>query len=425
MPEQKKIIFVVRAYNDLDIQASLINEFAQDTTYDVVVLAGFFDNEIVIADHYEGYPFLKSQGVQFLNVLDDGGSFLTKWVYRAYKTMMSSRKQCPASILFFIRAMLFVVRKIMQRQARIDQNWLEYTKALTPDYVIMDEAVVQKGRSKIVDEIIPIFKQRGTKVFAILTGHHIYFDTNPSNSEKQISYLNHITEKHFVPAQLDVDISQNHFPDEKYVVKGNLRMNPVWVSRMYDDILIPPHFPYADYEKKLPTGKYKVVLMLSKLTYGVRVPELAKCIKYLNDHPDVSLVIKPHTRGMKFDFMNANDVYNAVIADTIPSAVLCKWADIQLFTGSSIAFHSMALGKSVGFLGYCQEIRTIFDEYPICFNFSSQSHLEETMQQLIEGNGDALGPDAQAVNDFLFEHVWGGAKGGQVAKAYKTEIEGS
>jgi len=42
-----------------------------------------------------------------------------------------------------------------------------------------------------------------------------------------------------------------------------------------------------------------------------------------------------------------------------------------------------------------------------------------------KGNADALGPDAQAVKDFLCEHVLGGAKDGQVAKAYKAEIEGS
>lgn len=423
MSEKKKIIFLVRAYNDLDIQASLINEFAQDQNYEVLVVAGFCDNEIFIAEHHEAFSYLSSQGVQFKNVLENSEKFLTRTSYAAYKWLINWRRKVSNPVLFFVRTLLIFVRNFMQKQANTDQSWLRYVEELSPSYLVIDEVVCQSGRSKIVDVILPKLKKKQTVIFSIVTGHKVYFDMNPSGVTTQIPYLRKLADKFYVPAQLDLEVCKHSYPDENYLIKGNLRMDRSWISKIHENILVSPFFPIDAYRKALPNKDLKIVLMLSKLSYGVRIPELVKCMKFLNQHRDVSFVIKPHTRGMKFDFMEKSDVDNAVIADNVPSAVLCEWADLQLFTGSSIVFHAMAQDKSVGFLGYCQEIRTLFDEHEACLNYDSHEQLERDIQAQVDDSDDRMQVDQARVAAFMDEHVWGGVPGDSVAKAYKEDME--
>ena len=208
---------------------------------------------------------------------------------------------------------------------------------------------------------------------------------------KTLQCLKGCVHRFTVPAKLDSDVVRERSPNLKPEVHGNLRMDRSWIKRLHEEILVPPYMNKKAYMDKLPQGKGpKVVFMLSKLGYGIKVDELKDSIKLVADMPGVSCAIKPHTRGMKFDFMDPKQLSDTVIVPDIPSALLIEWADILLFTGSSIAFHAMILNKRVGFLQNAQYIPTIFDDGLSCDKFDTNEQLQAFLENWRDNGEHAL-----------------------------------
>ena len=86
--------------------------------------------------------------------------------------------------------------------------------------------------------------------------------------------------------------------------------------------------------------------MLSKIQYGIKIESLIETIKFLSKLEDVTLIIKPHTRGMDLNhFINLNKYKNIINGEQYDSSTLIKWSSHVLFTGSSIIFQAMILQK--------------------------------------------------------------------------------
>ncbi len=133
----------------------------------------------------------------------------------------------------------------------------------------------------------------------------------------------------------------------------------------------------------------------------------------------VALAIKPHTRGMKFNFMSEGEIGNAVIATSVPSPVLIEWADILLFTGSSVAFHAMQLSKDVGLLNYCKSLETIFDDGKVCTTFNDLQQLENYVRNF---PSSAAQPNQQVIKEWLESEVYAGLPDNKIALHYKDLI---
>ena len=160
--------------------------------------------------------------------------------------------------------------------------------------------------------------------------------------------------------------------------------------------------------------------MLSKLGYGIKVDELKDSIKLVADMTGVSCAIKPHTRGMKFDFMDPKQLSDTVIVPDIPSALLIEWADILLFTGSSIAFHAMILNKRVGFLQNAQYIPTIFDDGLSCDKFDTNEQLKAFLENWRDNGEPEVDAETLKVrHKWQADNIHGGLERGLTAQHYK------
>ncbi len=362
MSEKKNIIFLNRAYNDLDIQLSLIKEFAKDDGFNVRVIGYPCDGDMGSPQYHEAANYIKDKyGVAFETVLDKSPAPLyLRLLYKAERAFLKL-KNGTAGVLAkpFHVGILMVMRKILRR----DLPWLDDVVSLwNPSIVIIDEAFVQKGRSYMIDKILREKAQKDVKIYVVQTGQTTYLDAVPNkDSSSKIKVEDIIlgerspARKFFVPSKLDQMAVNTNFPQEIPEIHGNLRMDRDWIKTLHEDILVPPHVNKQKYLDKLPKeGRPRIVFMLSKLGYGIKLDELKDTIRSVSNIEGVACAIKPHTRGMKFDFMSADEIKDSVIVPEIPSAVLIEWADILLFTGSSIAFHAMVLDKRVGCLQNCQ-----------------------------------------------------------------------
>jgi hypothetical protein len=101
--------------------------------------------------------------------------------------------------------------------------------------------------------------------------------------------------------------------------------------------------------------------MLSKFEYGVIISNLIETINSLASIKNITVVIKPHTRGMEVaGFLDCLDS-NVVLGEDYSSSELISWSDFVFFTGSSIVFQGLILNKMVVYLKFCQKYQTIYD----------------------------------------------------------------
>ncbi len=424
----KEIIFLNRAYNDMDIQASLIHAFAATGKYAVRVIGFPCDGYTGAPEDHEAAPWLRNNcRVSFENVLNMPETPV--WIRMLYKAERYCKKlkisaQEKGNALQKIYKILHVLLlKILSAYFKNSHSWLEkVTSAWSPAAVIIDEVVFQKGRSQIIDRVLPEYVRRGVRIYAVQTGQHIYYDPYPTGTGRSV--LNGLKVTRFmVPSSLDVDIISKLFPAESPVALGNLRMDKDWIQTLHQKILVPPYYDLAKDLNKLPDGKVKIAFMLSKLNYGVEVENLKATIRAVGHCKGVAVAIKPHTRGMKFDFMNKGEIGNAIDASSIPSALLTEWADLVVVTGSSVVFHAMVTGKQSGILKYCQPLDTVFDQGVFCHAFRNLDELLNAVTGMLDNAHPTNADRDKAARTWVRENVHGGRDDGRVAETCLQVIE--
>jgi|JI10StandDraft_1071094.scaffolds.fasta_scaffold07652_4 hypothetical protein len=417
----RDVFFFIRAYNDLDIQLSLISAFASDSRFRVEVFFYPSDGFITHPHVHEATNYMKRiYGIQFRSVLELPGCplwlralyLLKKWAYGIRVHSCYGRILPLALIARGIDAGLG--KALRTALSQDNPAWLHrISRSWNPYLVFTDEILFQPDRSPLIDHIIPALVERGSHLYAILTGHRVYKAVYPTGADKPQPYRPSKAHRYFVPSEKNKAIYAQMFPKETITVSGNLRMDTGWVDTLHRDVLPAP--------ASLPRRKVNVVLMLSKLDYGVNVDQLKDTIRRLGAMDDVALAIKPHTRAMKFNFMTREEIGHAHVVDHIPSTTLIGWGDVILMTGSSIVFHAMVKGKIAGFLRYCQNLETIFDDGQGCLGFESLDSLQSYLQELVI-NGVPTEIVAESQLQWLAHEVHGDVAGGHTAAACKATI---
>ncbi len=424
----KEIIFLNRAYNDLDIQLSLIEAFAKDDNIKLRVIGYPCDGDMGTPSAHEAVPYMKStyNNISFETVINHDAPLILRAIYKAERIFAAWRKKKPAKITpiaFILKyihvSLLITMRKLLQGE----QKWLfKVTGKWNPAAIIIDEVYAVANRSFITDSILPKLQEKGVPVYMIQTGHNIYKAAMPSGRSKP-QYKKTSAPRFFMPSKLDKVINCELFPDEKHQVSGNLRMDSDWLKKLHNEVLKPPYYHGDKIIKSLPEGKPKIAFMLSKMNYGIDAEKLKETIATICKMEGVAVTLKPHTRGMKFDFMKRSEIENAVIAPDIPSPLLMEWADIILFTGSSVVYHAMLMNKPVGFLSFCQNHETVFDAGDTAIALSSLEQLTDAITAYRDRQEPFISDDRQKeINEALTQIVYAGDSSGMIAESHKNII---
>ena len=391
MTALKHVVFFTRAYNDLDTQLPLIDALAGNPSISVSVLGYPCDSDLYDPTDHEFYPYFQSiNKLEFSTLLDrpEAPLFL-RIMQKGVRLLTRLRKAIPkTSLLFTFVRILHVASLILQRKflKKYYAFYSEILSNLAPDLIIIDEVIFMASRSAFIDQAILKYKAaHKTPIISIQTGQLIYYDPFPNKGKtlaEHLQFINYRTldiEDFLLPSVIDREAIKITFPQESPEILGNLRMDKRWIQRIHNDIL--PHPNTAKKLQKFPSllraseDSLKVVFMLSKIGYGIEVEALINTINAVTKLNHVTTAIKPHTRGMKLDFLKKDQANKLIDVTNVPSSELLEWADIVLFTGSGIAFHQMALGKAAGYLKYCQNIDGIFNQCPAVETLNSQEEL--------------------------------------------------
>lgn len=433
MTDKQDIIFLIRAYNDLDIQLPFIAACSEDGRFKIRVIGYPCDGDMGSPQSHEATRYMRDKfGVQFETVLDKAPAPLwLRLLYNIERLLALIRNQswaCHKILGLPIKAVHVAILMLMRRSLRGTLPWLDkVTETWNPLFLSVDEALAQGGRSYMLDKIVRQKAEQGVPVYIIKTGNDTYLDTMPNKSRDkkttlaELDYRKTPARRYIVPSILDLKAAKEFFPEESPEVHGNLRMDRNWIKQLHEEILVPPYMDKSHYMGKLPKGGGpRVVFMLSKLGYGIRVDELKNTIRTVVNIHGIQCAIKPHTRGMKFDFMKPEEIQGCAIVPDVPSTLLIEWADIILFTGSSIAFHAMVLDKRVGLLQNCQYIETIFDDGQSCDLFNNVSELDQFLKQWRDqGEPEVSKETLEGRKDWQAKVIHGGLKTGLTAQHYK------
>lgn len=419
MANSHDVFFFIRAYNDLDIQMSLIKAFAEDPAFNVRVIFYPSDGFISHPDMHESTAYIQEHfNVRFQSILElEECPLWLKTLHNIQKTISGWRLSGPAISIaplgFLLKISDVGIRKLMQPAlSQKAPQWMrDMASKWNPSIIFSDEILFQPGRSPLIDDIIPALIEKGAAAYTILTGHRVYTAVNPTGEKTENTYRPSKAQRYFVPSAHNKKIYTVLFPQENITVGGNLRFDRAWVNFIHDKILPAP--------AQLPDAPVKIVLMLSKMSYGVEADLMKETIRRLGRMPGVALAIKPHTRGMRFDFMGRDEIGHAIIADKTPSSTLVEWADLTLMTGSSIVFHTMLRGKIAGFLKYCQTLETIFEDGKSCEVYESLDDLISYVENAVK-NGMPAPPES--LEKFIAHEIHGDVKDGLTAKHYKSTI---
>jgi hypothetical protein len=424
---RKTIVFFNRAYNDLDVQLPLIDAFAQDSRFSVRVVAYPCDGEISVPDVHEAVSYMKHRmGVTFESLTDSAyAPYVLKVLYRIQSLAMRWRKK-TSGIFSSIPARtlnIFARRSISFFLRSLKSDWMAHTvEEWCVSAAVVDEAFAQPGRSFFLDSVLSALCQNSVPCYMILTGHRVYKKESPTGSAPP-PYRKTSARLFFVPNTLNASIYASLFPGETLLAAGNLRMDRSWLRKLSEEVLAPPFYDPSASGRLPASGEIKIVVMLSKLSYGVDTQALRNTLSTLGRLSGVVCAIKPHTRGMKFDFMSREEMGRSFPVDNTPSTILMNWADLVLFTGSSVVFHAALLGKPVGFLKYCQSLETIFDAAPACLCYESLEGLIADIEEFRQTRRPFLS-DAKlkASRDWLNHEVYNADSSGLTAQAYKRII---
>ena len=214
-------------------------------------------------------------------------------------------------------------------------------KEITQENIlIFDDIILDKTRSKLfkVFEKEKIYK----KILAIHTGQDTYINLNRDFKNDFVLKENEfLVDKFLVPSLNDKKVYEERNIKNKVYTLGNTRFQEDWVKYLNDQ---------SERIRLKKTTKYKLALMLSKIQYGIKIESLIETIKFLSKLEDVTLIIKPHTRGMDLNhFINLNKYKNIINGEQYDSSTLIKWSSHVLFTGSSIIFSSDDFTKKMYF----------------------------------------------------------------------------
>ena len=157
---------------------------------------------------------------------------------------------------------------------------------------------------------------------------------------------------------------------------------------------------------------------MSKLNYGQSANEVRKLIIDIVDNNDFVLCLKPHTRGMTLNELNLPNLDNLVIEEKCGSRDLISWADIVIFTGSSIIFEAMIREKPVLYLSALQKYNSIFDDLPSHLKCSNSNSINEVLLRAMRD-----GYASWDLHDFIKQHVYGGTKG-QICESFLSKFVG-
>lgn len=176
---------------------------------------------------------------------------------------------------------------------------------------------------------------------------------------------------------------------------GSIRFCPEWLpirERMV-----------KEYTGNYKPGTRKIVFFLSHAASNVNVEEVKRTIQILNLFPQFTIVIKGHTREEDQSYFD--EFKNVRFENSVDSTSLINWADIILFWSTSIAIEGYIKNKTMICLSYIVGNKNLYEKYDAGYVARCRDELVEALI-ILKNEESKLPYNQNGVEQFLNEIIW-------------------
>jgi hypothetical protein len=352
------ILFIIRAYNDIDHITPIVYKMNLEHP-DIPVNVLIYN---VINDYSSDYrvKFLKNMDIPITHIFDHlSPQVIPVNLYFRIIQYIDKMKRFNLIRLFLNR--LFVLPMKRSFNSKIDHilpgELLNSIFNHKPTVIVFDQA-----ENSFYRKLCDYAKLKSITTVAVPHGHNtlandmIWTDSMeilPNTSTIQtpniynyVVYENDIIANRYIRSGL--------VEKDQVKVIGSSRFSDEWIEKM-EGIIPAKRLPIY------PKETLKVVLMLTKYKYNGHPDEIERTIEYLSNFPNLQLIVKPHTRGMRFNNTFESNV--TIVDNEFHSPLLIEWADIVLFTMTSVIFDCLKKDKPILYLKNTHSNKLLSENY--------------------------------------------------------------
>lgn len=343
----RKAVFFIRAYNDMDHLTPVIWKTVTTTDISVSVVIRMGKS---LPDDYRLNFLRQFKQVEIRHITEFFGD--------------DNAPVVPVSLMSRIKRRLKLssepeVKRIAKGE--IDPDKIETMldalfgvgdKAVQYGIVIFDWVTLASFHRQFAVMVREAALKRGYTNLSLPHGDSPYW-----NEMFKLADVDYSAMEHFKDNPLDVVVVPNHLTAKRYKphrndsqlkIIGSARYNDEWLDMM--KTMTPP-FDIAGSEHQL-----KLVIFLRNAVFPINWEQVIYSIKLITQFPDVYLVVKHHTRGaddstsmrehLELNKLNQMTAPNLkIVYNDIHSGSLLQWADAVLELGTSISFEAIKLNK--------------------------------------------------------------------------------
>jgi hypothetical protein len=324
----KKIIFVVRKFNDVDNMLPLIDKFVLEghsvrvMSFKPEILKNFLVN-FLNGRHgiFIEYPIIHKSGFR-VGILYFLSKFL-RLIMEKYEKFFTMKY-----IRFFTMKVEMVLVSVVDRKKNIGDLIFHNIK---PDAVIFDKTNIIQG--KIYRRVVSYLHSRNIPMIRLDHGMNVL-----NRAASYVDNQNDLMKRYKYKGIHDFYIFKESLKknyDPLYLL-GSLRYSKEWIKKY------PLLYKYDNSLK--PKIVRKTVVILLSAEYDIYIKEVAKLINAISNKFDIDILLKPHTRNNVVShgvlaLLNNNARVNFVFNNT---AWLIDNSDAVIICGyTSVGVHSI------------------------------------------------------------------------------------
>ena len=379
---ERRYLFFLRHYNDIDNIAPAIYFFlAQSPAHqaDVVIYSDDYD---FTAD--ENIDFLQQQFPKRFQCRWLGG-FLG-WTFRAPPSPPQAAKKPPSLLRELMQPVIKRLPTSFKEKLKLKTRALQAKKAAQQDATRLAKALADFLVEPVPPSLIIFDVNRSANMPNLLQslrqqyeGRIICLPVSPLisyNVLRQTDFYKIFSDEfrkaHDYSAFDAIGMVDTYFSGsydellellgsdlnlgEKVARLGSIRFCKDWLEVRSQYIPPPPAVP-----REAPL---RIAVLLSRALSNLNTSELTASLGILAQFPEVSVVVKGHTRDVSFP-ADAWDEFgqNISVNNEWSSSTLLDWADLVIFWGSSMALEGYVKGKTMICLDYMASNKNLYATY--------------------------------------------------------------
>ncbi|MCD8563043.1 MAG: hypothetical protein LRY54_03140 [Alphaproteobacteria bacterium] len=224
-------------------------------------------------------------------------------------------------------------------------------------------------------------KEMGIRTFALPHAVDNWANILTKNTDLDPALLNRtgkpfLADRVIVPnvQQKENFLTLKQITEEQVKVLGSPRFSDEWMD-VIRRITPPSNLPQ--------TNDFKIVFMLTKVGNNIFEEEVMRQIAFVSRMKGVKIALKLHTRNMKFSQKLSNDII--LCGNEVHSQNLIDWADVTLFTATSVILDALKLDKPVLFLRRTVANKLVYEETIDSWAIDCRDDLYRRLEDLKSG----------------------------------------